>query len=191
MSEVSIRFDATFADFQFLQRYMARRVATRNKSAHILALIGVVVCACALTFAIVISAEPYAAARLLPTVRYPLSVYIELIVCLLLAILALAPAIATRRRGLRMQVSDASPMLGPTKLTIEDDGLLLERELMKTRYRWAAFQSVEIARDKVILPIDTGIGVIIPASAFADDTSRYSFAADVSKRIRETREPNK
>src|SRR5262245_20867445 len=134
MSDAPVVFDATFQDFRFLQGYMIRRVATRNKGAHVRALLGVVICAVFLTFAIVISTEPYAAARLLPGVRYPLSVYLELIILLVLAIVALAPAIATRRRGLRMQVSDTSPLLGPTTLTVEDDGLLIERKLMRAKY---------------------------------------------------------
>jgi hypothetical protein len=168
---------------------MARRIVARNKAAYAWALAGVGVCALALTAAIVISSEPYTAARLLPTVPYPLSVYLELIICLLLAIVALAPAIATRRRMLRMQVSDSSPMLGPTTLTIESDGLLIERKLMHTKYLWPAFQGVEMAKNIMILPIDNGMGLIIPPSAFSDQAARYAFAADVSKRIQESRPP--
>jgi hypothetical protein len=188
MSTQTVHFDATFADFRFLQGYMARRLVARNKAAHTFALIGVVLCALFLTLAIVISSEPFAAARLLPAMPYPTSVYLEVIVCLVAAILSLVPAIATRRRGLRMQVSDTSPLLGPTTLTIEDDGLLIERKLMRTKYLWAAFQGVEMARNRVILPIDNGIGLIIPASAFSDEAARYAFAADVSKRIQQSRQ---
>ena len=185
----NLRFDTTFADFRFLQGYMTRRVAARNKGANLRALTGVVLCALFLTLAIVISTEPYAAARLLPSVRYPLSVYLELIACLLAAIFALLPAIAARRGMLRMQVSDNGPLFGPTTLTIEDDGLLIERRLMRTKYLWPAFHGVDMAKGRVILPIDNGIGVILPAAAFPDDAARYAFAADVSKRISESRRP--
>ena len=187
MPNEATSFDATFADFQFLQRYMARRLLARNRRTYILALIGIVLCAFFLTFAIVISAEPYAAARLMPTIPYPLSVYVEIIISLLLAIVSLAPAIGTRRRMLRMQVSETSPMLGPTTLTIEPDGLVIERRLMRTKYLWPAFQGVEMAGNRVILPVDNGIGVIIPATAFPDDAARYEFAARISKRIQESR----
>jgi len=186
MTDQTLHFDAKFTDFRFLQGYMARRIAARNKGAYVWALAGVGVCALVLTAAIVISSEPFAAARLLPSVPYPLSVYLELIVCLLLAIVSLAPAIATRRRMLRMQVSDSSPMLGPTTLIIEDNGLVIERKLMRTKYLWPAFQGVEMARNTLILPIDNGMGLIIPPSAFSDEAARYAFAATVSKRIQES-----
>ena len=189
MTGKTIHFDANFTDFRLLQGYMARRIAARNKGAYIWALAGVGVCALVLTAAIVISSEPYAAARLLPGMPYPLSVYLELIICLLLAILALTPAISTRRRMLRMQVSDSSPMLGPTTLTIEDDGLTIERKLMRTKYLWPAFQGVEMSKTMTILPIDNGMGLFVPASAFPDESARYAFAAEVSKRILESRPP--
>jgi len=35
----------------------------------------------------------------------------------------------------------------------------------------------------MILPIDNGIAVIIPASAFATDAERYDFAAVISKHL--------
>jgi len=40
-----------------------------------------------------------------------------------------------------------------------------------------------VAKNAVILPIDNGIGVIIPAAAFASDAERYEFAAAIAKRI--------
>src|SRR6476620_2026782 len=177
MTDQTLHFDAKFTDFRFLQGYMARRIAARNKGAYAWALAGVGVCALVLTAAIVISSEPFAAARLLPSVPYPLSVYLELIVCLLLAIVSLAPAIATRRRMLRMQVSDSSPMLGPTTLIIEDNGLVIERKPMRTNYLWPPFRGVEMTRNTLILPIDDGMGLIIPPAAFSDGAARYAFAA--------------
>ena len=85
-----------------------------------------------------------------------------------------------------MQVSDSSPMLGPTTLIIEDNGLVIERKLMRTKYLWPAFQGVEMTRNTLILPIDNGMGLIIPPSAFSDEAARYAFAATVSKRIQES-----
>ena len=84
-----------------------------------------------------------------------------------------------------MQVSDDGPFLGPTKLTIEEDGLAVDRAIMKAKYLWAAFRGVEIAKNAVILPVDNGIGIIIPAVAFASDAERYEFVAMVAKRVGE------
>jgi hypothetical protein len=43
-------------------------------------------------------------------------------------------------------------------LTIEADGLIVDRKVMSAKYLWAAFQGVEIAKNAVILPVDNGIG---------------------------------
>ena len=48
---------------------------------------------------------------------------------------------------------------------------------MKSKYLWAAFQGIELAKNAIILPVDNGIGVIIPSSAFASDAERYEFVA--------------
>jgi hypothetical protein len=66
-----------------------------------------------------------------------------------------------------MQVSDDGPLLGPTSLTIEDDGIARDRAIGTVKISLAAFQGVEIAKNAVILPVDNGIGLIIPASAFS------------------------
>jgi len=54
-------------------------------------------------------------------------------------------------------------------------------KILKSKYLWAAFQGVEIQKKAVILPIDDGIGIIIPGSAFSSDAERYDFAAVISK----------
>ncbi len=182
----SIIYDVTFRDFQFLQGYMARRVFARNRRGYGTALAGVVLCAIFLAIAIVINVNPYRAVALFGVgIRYPLSVYLLLIFCLVGAILCLIPAIKLRLRTLRLQVSDDGPLLGSTKLTIEADGLIVDRKVMSTKYLWAAFQGVEIAKNAVISPVDSGIGVIVPASAFASDGERYNFAAVISKHLEE------
>ena len=84
---------------------------------------------------------------------------------------------------LRMQVSDNGPMLGPTRLNIEPDGLTIERTLMTTHFKWAAIKGVEIVKNAVVLPIDHGMGIIVPASTFASDAERFDFAATISKRL--------
>jgi hypothetical protein len=118
-------------------------------------------------------------------IRYPLSLYLLIILFFVAAILCLIPAIKLRLKTLRLQVSDDGPFLGSTTLTIEPDGLVIDRKLVKSKYLWAAFQGVEIAKNAVILPVDNGIGVIIPASAFSTDAARYDFAAIISKRLEE------
>ena len=88
-----------------------------------------------------------------------------------------------RLKTLRLQLSDDDPLLGSTKLSIEPDGLVIDRKVVKSKYLWEAFQGVEIVKNAVILPIDNGIAVIIPASAFATDAERYDFAAVISKHL--------
>jgi len=184
MAEREIRYDTTFADFQFLQGYMTRRVAARNRGPHLRALISVVLCAFLLAMAIVLNVNPYRAIALSGgAVPYPISFYLILIVLLIGAILALVPAVKVRMKTLRMQVSDNSPLLGPTRLIVEADALIVDRGRMSARYSWSAFQGVEVAKNAVILPIDNGIGVIVPASAFTSDAERFEFAAMIAKRL--------
>ena len=184
MAERELRYDTTFADFQFLQGYMTRRVAARNRGPHLRALMWVVLCAFFLAMAIVLNVNPYRAIALTGgAVPYPISFYLVLIALLIAAILALLPAVKLRMTTLRMQVSDDGPLLGPTHLIVEPDALVVDRARMSARYAWSAFQGVEVAKNAVILPIDNGIGIVIPAGAFDSDAERYDFAAMIAKRI--------
>ena len=184
MAERELCYHVTFADFQLLQSYMARRVASRNRSRHSVALLSVVICAFLLALAIVLNVNPYwAFAVSSEALPYPLSFYLALIILLLGAILALIPAVTLRMKTLRMQVSDDGPLLGATRLIVEPEALVVDRGRMTARYSWSAFQSVEMTKNAVVLPIDNGIGVIIPVSAFASDAERFEFAAMISKRI--------
>jgi len=99
------------------------------------------------------------------------------------AILALIPAVKLRLKMLHMQVSDDAPLLGATQLRIEPDGIAIGRRLMKAKYLWASFQGVDMVKNAVVLPIDNGIGLIIPAAAFASDAERYEFAAALAKHL--------
>ena len=96
------------------------------------------------------------------------------------------PAIRLPLKTLRLQVSDTSPLFGPTTMSVEPDGLLIDRPLMKTKYLWPAFRNVEIAKNAIVLAIDNGIGLIVPASAFTSDAERYDFAAAISKYVAST-----
>jgi hypothetical protein len=82
-----------------------------------------------------------------------------------------------------MQVSDDGPLLGETEMFVEEDGLAVNRELVKSKYLWPAFKSVEIAKGSVVLPVDNGIGLVIPAEAFHSDAERYAFAAKIASRL--------
>ena len=177
-----ISFKMTFDDFQMLQTHMTRRTFSRNKGSVGPALLGAVVCAVLITMAIVINIRPNYRGTWLG-LSYPLSHYVLLIVFLSLAIVALIPAVRLRLRTLRMQVSDKNPLLGPTSVTMEPDGLLVQKDLITSKYRWAAFTSAEIVKGAIILPIDTGMGVILPASAFANDAERFALAASIAKQI--------
>ncbi len=78
-----------------------------------------------------------------------------------------------------------APVLGATKLRVEEDGITVDRGLMKAKYFWGAFQGLEIAKKALVLPIDNGIGLIIPAAAFASDAERYEFASAIARRLEE------
>src|SRR6185503_15863014 len=157
MSEQELKFDFTFRDFQFLQGYMARRIFAKNRRAHTFGLLGVVVCATFLAMAIVLNVSPFwAFAISSPSLPYPLSFYLVLIVVLIAALFALIPAIRLRLKMLRMQISDDGPLLGLTKLRVEPDGIVVERDRMNAKYLWGAFQGVETAKNALVLPIDNG-----------------------------------
>jgi hypothetical protein len=190
MAADKIAYNVTFRDFQFLQGYMARRIFARNRQRYVPALLGVVLCAFFLALAMLLNVNPYRAVSLFGYgIRYPLSFYFMIIVCLVAAIVSLIPAIRLRLSSLRMQVSDDGPLLGSTELTIEPDGLVIDRRVVKSKYLWATFQGVQIVRNAVILPIDNGIGIVIPSSAFSSDAERYDFAAVISKRLEENASP--
>jgi hypothetical protein len=186
MAKTSIDYSVGFPDFRFLQAHMAKRLYARNRGAYGRALIGVVFCALFLTLAIVVNIHPRLAFYLLP-VGYPLSTYLALILFLVLAIVSLLPAVRLRLTMLRSQVTDDGPLLGRTRLSIEEDGLVFDRVLVASRYKWKAFQGVEIAKGALILPVDNGIGLIVPAATFESDTARYEFAALLSRRIEDSR----
>ncbi len=188
MPDAELRFDMSFADFRLLQGHMGRRLYRRNKGDYGLALAGVVLCAFFLALAILVNIHPGLALRLLG-LGYPISIYVAIILCLVAAILALLPAVRLRLRTLRLQVSDDGPLLGPTRVAIEADGLLLERRGMRAKYFWPAFRGVETAGRTLILPIDEGIGVIIPGSAFPSEAARHEFAAELHRRIDPTPAP--
>ena len=186
MADETLTFDVTFRDFQFLQSYMTRRVFARNRSGHAMALLGVVGCAVLLALVIVMVAVSYRFYGIaflgLP---YPASFYLLICLCLIAAILCLLPAVKLRLSTLRMQVTDKGPLLGATRLTIEPDGLRLDRPAVTSKYFWTAFQGVEIAKDAIVLPVDNGIGLIVPRNAFASDSARLEFAAALTKRVEE------
>jgi hypothetical protein len=183
MADAELRFDMTFADFRRLQAHMGRRVYRRNCGAYTAALAGVVLCAVFLAFAILVNLHPGIAYRLFGDWGYPLAIYVAIILCLVAAILALMPAVKLRFRTLRLQVSDDGPFLGQTRLRIEPDGLTVERPTLRAKYLWAAFRGVETAGRDLVLPIDEGIGLIIPASAFPSEAAREEFVGEVGRRV--------
>ena len=154
----------------------------KNKVSYGPALLGAAICAVLLTLVIVICARPFRySSRLVSATRS--GFYLLLIILLTGALLALIPAIRLRFRTLRMQVTDCNPLFGPTTVSVEEKGLMVDRTLIATLYRWPAFRSVEIVKGAVILAMNTGMGVIIPASAFPSDAERYEFAAQMYQRL--------
>jgi YcxB-like protein len=176
-----INFQTSFAQFRQMQNHMAARLLRMNKRRYTVALLGVVFCAFSLVMAIVFNVHPSLAMRAFGG-RYPEAIYFSTIVWVCLAILFLLPGVALRKATLRMQVADDGPLFGPTRILLESDGLSVERKLMQTKYMWPAVQSVEESKGAVVIAIDNGIGVIVPASAFDSAAEKYEFMATVSKR---------
>jgi len=175
-------FEFRYSDFSQLQQFMGRRLYLSNRGRYGAALAGVVVCALLIAFAILVNLYASRGFRLFGA-PYPRSILILLILILSGAVLSLLPAVRLRLSTLRSQISDRGPLLGPTSLSVGGDGMTVSRALITTHYKWGAFRSVEIAKGAVILPVDVGMGIIIPAAAFKSDTERYEFVAEVSRRI--------
>jgi len=167
MPELS--FNVSYDDFRFLQAHMTRAIVRRNGAAYARALIGVVLCAVFVAVALLMLHDPRR-----------LFLVAVLTAC---AFLALIPAVLLRLRMLRAQVSDDSPLLGPTRLVVEADGLVFDRPQVRAKYLWSAFRSAEIAKGHVILAIDKGMGLVIPADAFKSDAERYAFLAEITRHI--------
>ena len=68
-----------------------------------------------------------------PSIAYPLSFYILIILLLLGTIVVLIPAINLRKKLLRLQISDEAPFLGVTKFEIDADGLIVERPAARSK----------------------------------------------------------
>ena len=181
-----VEFQTSFADFKRLQTYMAGRVFRMNKRGYAVALVGVVLCAISLTTAIIINVHPYIAMRYFGG-RYPESVYLSLILCLAVALLFLIPGVRLRKKSLRMQVTDDGPLFGATVVSVQPEGLHVDRKLMKATYMWSGVQAVEDTSKALVIAIDNGIGVIIPHSAFATDAAKYEFLAGISEKIEAAR----
>jgi hypothetical protein len=175
-------FEFRYSDFSQLQHYMGRRLVQSNRGRFGAAFAGVVLCAVLIASAIVVNLYASPNFRLFGA-PYPRSILILLIVILSGAALALIPAVRLRLSTLRSQISDRGPLLGPTSLSVEEDGMTVSRALITTHYKWGAFRSVEIAKGAVILPIDQGMGIIIPGAAFKDDAERFEFMAEISRKI--------
>ena len=170
-------YETTVADLQVLQRFMVRRVVSQNRSAYAIAFLGVVLCALFLTGVIVVNASPARFSGHFTT-------YLTLVALLLAgAVLALIPMARLRTRALRMQVSKSGPLVGTTRMSVGPEGLTIERPLMKTTYAWGAFRSAVVEKNAVILVIDSGMGVIVPSTAFTSDAERFEFAAEASRRL--------
>ena len=178
----NLEFEFGYTDFKQLQQVMSRRLFVSNRGRYGAALAGVVLCALFLTAAILVTLFGSRRFHFLGA-AYPTSILLLLILLLFGALLSLIPAVRLRLTMLRSQVSDQGPLFGATRLSMDDDGLTVSRPLITTRYKWSAFRSAEIAKGAVILAVDNGMGIIIPAAAFGNDTARYEFAAAISRKI--------
>jgi hypothetical protein len=80
-----------------------------------------------------------------------------------------------QRRGL---ARPDGPILSPQTARVASDGLFVTSQACDVRYRWTAVQSISKARGLVILWVEPGAGVAIPANAFASDAAREQFIGE-------------
>ncbi|OYW52618.1 MAG: hypothetical protein B7Y80_16320 [Hyphomicrobium sp. 32-62-53] len=80
-----------------------------------------------------------------------------------------------QRRGV---ARPEGPILSPQVLRISADGVEIASKACDVRYRWPAIEAITEARGLIILWVEPGAGVTIPADAFASDAARAQFVAE-------------
>ncbi|MCP4934033.1 MAG: YcxB family protein [bacterium] len=70
-----------------------------------------------------------------------------------------------------------------TLAAYEGGGIQITGKHMQSSYDWSAFIDLTQSPDIMVIWIDTGVGVILPNSAFTDDDEKQAFADFVTERI--------
>jgi hypothetical protein len=80
-----------------------------------------------------------------------------------------------QRRGL---ARPDGPILSPQTVRLTPDGVEITSKASDVRYRWSAVQAITEARGLVLLWVEPGAAIAIPADAFAADGARAQFIAE-------------
>jgi hypothetical protein len=80
-----------------------------------------------------------------------------------------------QRRGL---ARPDGPILSPQTLRWSGEGVEVRSKACDVRYNWAAVEAITEARGLVILWVEPGAGLAIPAQAFGSDAARARFIAE-------------
>ncbi|MCF6198465.1 MAG: YcxB family protein [Hyphomicrobiaceae bacterium] len=84
----------------------------------------------------------------------------------------------------RSMVGVHNALVGEFNLTAYDGGgIQITGKHITSSYEWSAFVEMTNAKDLLILWVDRGAGVIIPAKAFPGEDERSQFADYVAERI--------
>ena len=100
---------------------------------------------------------------------------LALVALFVLCVLMGAWSYVKGRLHLRRGLSDAGPVLGPQRLDLEPSGLRLTHGSLESRIGWDAIRQVEDSARAVLLFVDHGAFVVIPASAFTSTGEREEF----------------
>ena len=73
--------------------------------------------------------------------------------------------------------------VGPMKVVADETGLTVEHTKRRTKYKWAAFETLRRSGDVLALQLTRVSVVLLPVSAFKDDAEREAFEAFVRGKI--------
>ncbi len=80
-----------------------------------------------------------------------------------------------QRRGL---AREDGPILSPQTMRLTADGIEVQSQTYDVRYRWPVVEAISEARGLVILWIEPGAGLAVPADAFESAAARAQFIAE-------------
>jgi len=88
-----------------------------------------------------------------------------------------------QRRYLANLLTDDSPFLSESRVTLDGDGVVSFDANKTVRYSWRAFSDVTEKAGLIVLWRHRGQGLIVPARVLANDDARRDFVTLVRERI--------
>jgi hypothetical protein len=172
MNTLEIRSTLTLADWQAYQAAWALRLQARSRLSrrNIVVTVGV-----ALAMAIALVGA---------------SVYLGQSVPFLAVVIGAAAAVLgvminMRRMRAAAQPDESGVVLGPSRLTLDPSGMLLEKSHSTIRHDWAVFQEVTVAPGHLFIWVDRVAALIVPVRDLPASVSAHQ-AADLIRGLAET-----